>query len=679
MASSTADPDRMKPNLCSNPSRKVRIVAKIRGFTDQESQSVIGNPTPWICVHKPKEGALSEKVTISFGEQPTSRKDASEVDYCYEQNEDIGVIFSREIKPLVSEVFDGLNATIIAYGARGSGKTYTVKGSEEKPGLAVLAMAEIISMAKEFGKSVGVSLYEVFQDHVYDILDPKHPEVQVLDDAQGKVNLRGLSQVSVKSISEFQEMYFNGCNSYKPAQKIALELPQKSHKGLIIYVSSCNENFTKMSKMNFVDLAGYEDVRRSSSDGSYFVESSRINKSLYALLNVVYAINANESRVPYRESKLTRMLQDSLGKNHVLMLTCLNPSFCRDTLYAVSSASRSCQGINRVMTDSSKKVRGSTKQMVVSSLKNGKPSTVSTAVKKQSVSRAHFSEKKASCMVKGRKLFDEGNLSSSKQAKSHSDDASTMQSMFLTEIDSAIVPSLREEESAKSDMLLAPVPKDKELSGSDMLLARLPKDEDVSPQSMSNHLEATAAINSDAKALTIFEDCYDLEKENTSLLINEGRSPPLSARLREISNNLRSLYSSTPLCKKIQMEVDTPSRGQVVSYDIVEPKTPTMDHDARIYDKLEVAKFNSPWETLNNRSSGIKHSLVKEYLKFLNTASKEELKGLRGIGEKRATYILELRQESPEPFKNLDDLQGIGLSGKQIKGMMKKVAGELLS
>ena len=69
---------------------------------------------------------------------------------------------------------------------------------------------------------------------------------------------------------------------------------------------------------------GYEDARRKSSDNFNQVEGMRINKSLYALLNVVHALNAKESRVPYRESKLTRMLQDSVGgRSHVLMLTCL--------------------------------------------------------------------------------------------------------------------------------------------------------------------------------------------------------------------------------------------------------------------------------------------------------------------------------------------------------------------
>lgn len=154
-----------------------------------------------------------------------SRKDPYELDYCYEQDEDIDLIYLREIRPMVLEVLDGGNASVIALGARGSGKTCTIqvlfytsfsfssfitgenivflfccldplKGSQEKPGLAVMAMSEILSKAMKFGKSVSVSLYEVIQEHAYDLLDPKHPEVQILEGAQGKIHFKGLSQAS---------------------------------------------------------------------------------------------------------------------------------------------------------------------------------------------------------------------------------------------------------------------------------------------------------------------------------------------------------------------------------------------------------------------------------------------------------------------------------------------------
>lgn len=179
-----------------------------------------------------------------------------------------------------------------------------MKGSEKEPGLAPLAMAEILSMSEEIEKSISISFYEIFQDRVYDLLDPKRPEVQVLENGQGKIQLKGLSQaryalfqfvglmevervhfafwclisyhlpfylifqVPVKSISEFQKLYISGHSSRKPMQKITMELPRRSHKGLIVRVSSESDALS-VGKMNFVDLAGYSSINGYSFQ--YFI------------------------------------------------------------------------------------------------------------------------------------------------------------------------------------------------------------------------------------------------------------------------------------------------------------------------------------------------------------------------------------------------------------------------
>ncbi|KAH9603494.1 hypothetical protein KSS87_010010, partial [Heliosperma pusillum] len=167
-------------------------------------------------------------------------------------------------------------------------------------------------------------------------------------------------------------------------------------------------------------------------------------------------------------------------------------------------------------------------------------------------------------------------------------------------------------------------------------------------------------------------------KENK---LNDGSSPPLSARLRDLSNNLKSLCFSAEA--KLKITQDKSRFSNQVIYENLEPKTPTSQLSARTSEKYKKTNNASPWATM-------KDSLVQESLKILNSATKEELKGLKscnlnsftfekGIGEKRATYILEFRDESPEPFKKLDDLKDIGLSEKQIKELVKNVAGNLLS
>ncbi|KAK2653901.1 hypothetical protein Ddye_013757 [Dipteronia dyeriana] len=650
-------------------SRSIRVVAKIRGFADLEA-----GPANWASLIKPR-GEESDAVTVSFGgnEQTSSRKESYKLDYCYEQNEGNDIIFEKEVKPLIQGVFDGLNATIIAFGARGSGKTHVIQGSDKEPGLALLSVVEILSRVEEIGRSISVSVYEIAQDHVYDLLDPKRSTVTILKDGQGIIQLKGLSQVPVKSISEFEKFYLAGNNSCKPMQKIASECTHRSHKGLIVHISSTSETIPS-SKMNFVDLAGYVDARRKSSEGLNLIESTKVNNSIYALHNVVNALNANENHVPYRESKLTRMLQDSLGgKSRILMLTCLNPSFCQDSMYMMSLASRSCQAVNRTVPETAKKVKSSAKPMVLSSHKSQLSGNVSTSRKPQT----HFSIKKAKGMtsaIKGRrKLFDEASHSTkskiSEKASSSSD------------IATAIGPSVQQEASSSSDIALAiDSSVQKEVFsplGSINPQETIVLDKEQAQKNQvaeENHGEVTPAINN-SLMLSFAEESQNIDKENCNSLVNKDVSPPISSQILKVSENFKSMMS-TPLCLEFPPIDDTLPKVQALT-DVEEPKTPVQS--IGMSSRCEVGDKNNPWEIFNMLGTEVKKSYVQNYLQLLNSGSKEQLKSLKGIGEKRASSILKLRDESPEPFKELDDLKALNLSSKQITKMMKLGVGDIFS
>ncbi|KAF3677409.1 putative kinesin-like protein KIF22-like isoform X2 [Capsicum annuum] len=642
MAFSTPDSNRLKLNTGPRISRRVRIVGKIRGFTDQESELSGRDSKPWVTVSRTNENdsESSGKVTISFGDEGSSRKDKYELDDCYEQDDDNDIIFSREMKPLISEVLGGRNASIIAYGARGSGKTHTIQGSADKQGLATMTIAEIFSQTKDAKITIFVSFYEVFQDHVYDLLDPNHPET------------------TVDSISHFHDLCACWTGPCYSTPKTPLQMPKRSHKGLMIHIVSVDDiqGSKRPNVMNFVDLAGYEDSRRSSKDGTMLTESTRINKSLYAIMNVVYALNTNEKRVPYREGKLTRMLQESLGgSNRVLLLTCLNPILCQDTLYIVSLASRACQSAGQILTSSAMKSKKQTNQQVrlMGTPLSGKKNN-------------------SACNLSGRKLFSErktaiskkDEVTSARKFKPLSENASTITSSFhkKDEVTSARkFKPLSENASTISSSFHKKTSQDKSNSDSSEALI-LSAENDSSPPKKAMDLEATPEVNCDIKEIISFpdEDVVGIEKKNEYLNIDKVGSPPLSARLREITNNLRLLEASTPLNMLMPKQSDS-SQETLESYDIIEPKTPKTETDVRT---LDIVKYSSPWERFHTRSSGVKNCLVQEYLNFLNTASKEELRRIQGIGEKRATYILELREESPEPFKS-------------VNGLMRRMAGQL--
>jgi kinesin family protein 22 len=235
-----------------------------------------------------------------------------------------------------------------------SNRCLVLQGTEEQPGLMPLAMSTILSICQNTGSTAHISYYEVYMDRCYDLLEVKANEISVLDDKDGQIHLRGLSQVPVNTMSEFQEIFSSGVQRRKTAHTGLNDVSSRSHGVLVISVVSTpldGNGSPVCGKLNLIDLAGYrpinwgngfdvlqategcnafkvdagnEDNRRSCNEGIRLQESAKINQSLFALSNVIYALNNNKPRIPYRESKLTRILQDSLGgASRSLMVACL--------------------------------------------------------------------------------------------------------------------------------------------------------------------------------------------------------------------------------------------------------------------------------------------------------------------------------------------------------------------
>ncbi|GAB2223644.1 hypothetical protein Droror1_Dr00017785 [Drosera rotundifolia] len=616
--------------------RRIRVVAKIRASANPDAKR---GPNSWVSVHRPEEGGFG-RVRVEFKDLANGGKHQScEVDECYggEDGDRNGAVFEKEIRPLIGKVFEGRNVTVFAYGAKGSGKTFTIQGTEEEPGLAEKAVNDILNRAEEVGRSVSISLFEVHLEHVVDLLDPKRPDVSVFEDAHGKIRIKGLSEVNVKSVEEFMNLYLSGVNARRPLQKITNKPNRRSHRGLIVHVEPLDEvrGGLVSGKMNFIDLAGYENPMKKDSNGSNLFEITRNNKSLYAIQNVVHALNASWIHVPYRESKLTRLLQDSLGcMSHILMITCMNQCFCEDAIKALSLASRSCQASNPTSTDLAKKVKGITRPTFMSFIKSMKSATSSVSFKKQAQPLSHISKEATKSVIiepNRRGLFqDENQLETSQQV------------LFQDENQ---VETSEQRNSALNDIFQ----EQPSQSG--------PTEEDHVSEIKEDHVMPTT--------ITYHTPITGVNKDNRSLAFDEGGSPPLSARLRELSNTLKSLCTATKLKLPTTCEEESSLHHDESSHESPQPITPSIDTS------LDLA---TPQEKFHSCNSRLKDSFVQSHLKFLNTANKEELKQLKGIGEKRAAYIVELRNRSPEPFKNLEDLESIGLSAKQIKGMIKKAA-----
>uniref|UniRef100_A0A453Q921 Kinesin motor domain-containing protein n=2 Tax=Aegilops tauschii subsp. strangulata TaxID=200361 RepID=A0A453Q921_AEGTS len=309
------------------------------------------------------------------------RKEEHRLDWCYLQEETNHHVFLHELQPILANHLHNQaqtattgNACVVACGAAAA-KDNLFKGSQEQPGLVTIAMEEILRFAASIGGAVRVSSYQVVQDtHVLDLLEPKEQEVLVLEDAQGKTHLKGLSKVDVKSIEDFAQL---GCfdenqdkqqptkasstqqqptkpfsTQSQPAKASSAQLSTRGHQGLIIHISNSDQDGKEraVAKINFLSLTDYVDPKQKTGGGVAALSSG--NKSMYTLMNVVQALNSNQSFVPYRQSKVTRILQDSLCKmSGAVVIACLEEVSCQDAVSTLSLAARSSQVATQVANE----------------------------------------------------------------------------------------------------------------------------------------------------------------------------------------------------------------------------------------------------------------------------------------------------------------------------------------
>ncbi|KAL4130571.1 hypothetical protein PRIC2_006567 [Phytophthora ramorum] len=237
-------------------------------------------------------------------------------------------VFESVALPVVQDIMDGYNATVFAYGQTSSGKTYTMEGAnidhEELRGIIPRTATEIFNnvMAADENMEfiVKVSYIEIYMERIRDLLDPYKSKVnlQVREDAQRGIFVEGMTEMCVTSDEELLAAMRAGAANRAVAATGMNEGSSRSHSVFMVTLFQRNlENqATKAGKLYLVDLAGSEMVRKTGATGRQLEEAKTINKSLSALGMVINALtDSHITHVPYRDSKLTRVLQESLGGN----------------------------------------------------------------------------------------------------------------------------------------------------------------------------------------------------------------------------------------------------------------------------------------------------------------------------------------------------------------------------
>jgi len=305
------------------------------------------------------------------------------VDEIHAQQSTQDEVFTQA-KSLLPSLLDGYNVCFIAYGQTGSGKTYTMEGTNEQPGVMMRSLEEVFQLMKSkkelFSYTLKMHMVEIYNNELRDLLALQKPlqdkKLEVFDLGEDKgLNIPNLTRVSIQTLAQCLKYIKVGVAQRAEAATLMNSHSSRSHLVVTLEIESrLRENLNNSSitngnanlaiqgvksKLRFVDLAGSENANMSGSHGETLREASFVNKSLAALGDVMSALSQKQKHIPYRNSRLTHYLQDSLGGDaKMLVFVTISPTerCISETLNTLSFAQR----IRQVK-------RGKAKQNVITS------------------------------------------------------------------------------------------------------------------------------------------------------------------------------------------------------------------------------------------------------------------------------------------------------------------------
>ncbi|OMJ66985.1 hypothetical protein SteCoe_35983 [Stentor coeruleus] len=309
----------------TSSSGNIQVVCRVRPLNEKEFQRCKD-----LCVR-----VHEDRQTISINSSECSESLTFTFDSIFAPETPQQNIYEIAARPIITAVLEGFNGTILAYGQTSSGKTFTMTGDDSGNSTNIGIIPRIvndlflaISNAEDSLEFVvKISYCEIYLEKIKDLIDPTRNNLKIQEDKARGVFINDLTEYSVSNHFEVYELMKIGKDNREVGQTLMNESSSRSHTIFIITITQNNRiNYSaKSGKLYLVDLAGSEKVGKTGAAGKRLEEAKNINKSLTTLGLVITALTDSKStHVPYRDSKLTRVLQDSLGGNAktTLILTC---------------------------------------------------------------------------------------------------------------------------------------------------------------------------------------------------------------------------------------------------------------------------------------------------------------------------------------------------------------------
>ncbi|CAJ1401642.1 unnamed protein product [Effrenium voratum] len=245
-------------------------------------------------------------------------------------------VYERTTRFLIPSVIQGFNATVFAYGATSAGKTHTMLGYPGEPGIMLLTLRDLFSevgnQKSNLHFEIKCSFLEVYNENVRDLLRQDGDFLDIREDPVKGMCVAGISEVGgLESAEEIMALLHQGNKNRTTEATGANVTSSRSHAVLQVMVHQRDRTadivaHVNLGKLSMIDLAGSERASQTNNKGMRMIEGANINRSLLALGNCITALSSAVAFVPYRDSKMTRLLKDSLGGNcRTVMIANVSP------------------------------------------------------------------------------------------------------------------------------------------------------------------------------------------------------------------------------------------------------------------------------------------------------------------------------------------------------------------